>query len=124
MRLSRGRSPTNVETSINAVLQLPENWNSYGAASINNDSANNAMQLSLALARISKEPAPRVSASADGNVVLCWYRDNVSLEIEAMPNGIFDYLSLDELIDENDDAGVLSISNMTDFVSDWLDESD
>lgn len=109
-----------VAVNIDEVMLLPENWNSYGAAAIDGHSGSNAKILCERLSERSVRTAPRVSASADGNLVLCWYFDNLSLEIEVMPDGTFDYMSLDELNDENDRDGSLDVSSMADFVSVWL----
>lgn len=120
LRLSVSDWLHEVAVNIDEVMLLPENWNSYGAAAIDRYSGSNAKVLCELLSQRSVRTAPRVSASADGNLVLCWYIDNLSLEIEVMPDGTFDYMSLDELNDENDRDGSLDVSSMADFVSVWL----
>lgn len=109
-----------VAANIDEVMLLPENWNSYGAAAIDSHSGRNAKILCRLLAERMVHPAPQISASADGNLVFCWYSGSLSLELEVMPDGIFEYMSLDEMNDENDRDGSVDISNMVDFVSAWL----
>jgi len=82
--------------SLNQLLFLPDNWNSYGAFAPRRESIDHAREWAARLANhVFATAKPVVSASADGNAVLCWYRGEDSLELEVLPTGVVDYVLLD-----------------------------
>src|SRR5262249_40210298 len=68
------------------LLQLPGNWDSYGAAPTDPRAARMALQL-LAMIMNADTPAPTVVPTVRGGVQLEWHHHNVDLEIELPPNG-------------------------------------
>ncbi len=91
--------------ALNQLLFLQDNWNSYGASAPRRDSIDlardwaariaNHRRLDLTESEDAAIATPTVSASADGNAVLCWYRGEDSLELEVLPTGFVDYVLLD-----------------------------
>ena len=85
--------PTIVEELV-ALLELPRNWNSYQAAEISESSVSFAAQLARELVAAGVTSSPHVSASADGNAVLCWYDGELSIEMEVLPSGAVDFVAM------------------------------
>jgi hypothetical protein len=82
-----------ISHELERLQELPFNWNSYGALQISPDSARHAANLASSLALEEELPAPQASATADGNVMLCWYGTDSSVEFECLPSGVFKYVT-------------------------------
>ena len=73
------------------LLELPENWNSYGARPI--DPAALAWALELLGSTMNPEtPAPTLVPTSGGGVELEWHTRGIDLEVHAVPpRGIYFY---------------------------------
>lgn len=90
---------------VERLLELEANWNSYGANPIAFDSVVRAQALLLALARIEDVESPTVTASPDGNVAFCWDYDRGSLDVEVLPDGVFQFAYINESDSSRDEDG-------------------
>ncbi len=73
---------------LNEIVELPENWNSYGAAKIRKEAASNAMRL-IRWPMIVKVAFPAIVPVPTGNIQLEWHESGIDLEIEVTPDGFF-----------------------------------
>lgn len=83
-----------VVDELECLLELPRNWNSYGAREISESSVSFTAQLAQELARACVVARPQVSATADGNAVLCWYKGETSVEMEVLPSGAVEFVAM------------------------------
>lgn len=81
---------------LHALLQLKENWDSYGAEPMDPRSVVHAENLLRWLARFVGVEAPTVTASPDGHAALCWDDGQRSLEVEVRSDGVFQFTFIDE----------------------------
>lgn len=65
------------------LLQLPENWDSYGARAPRWDAANNLVAV-LASIMQRKTPSPSIVPSAEGHFQAEWHRNGIDLEVEVV----------------------------------------
>lgn len=93
---------------IDALADLPENWDSYGASPLSPDSISLAKAVLTALASVETVEEPTVTASPDGNVALCWDNGERSLDVEVRPDGFLDYSYLNESQSISDAEGSTS----------------
>ena len=99
------------------LLELDENWNSYGSPAINPRSVQKAINLIYCLSIEDIPQNPTISATPDGNATVCWYNDEFSLEIEIFPEGNCEYVYLDRQDENLDDEGdFYSIDSVTSLV--------
>ena len=81
----------NAAGTIRELLQLPPNWNTYGAPRISPSAAELAMEV-LAIAQRDGLPGPAVVPTAEGGIQLEWARRGSELEIEVLPDRTLAYL--------------------------------
>lgn len=74
-----------VVAGLEAILSLPEGWNSYHAHRIDGQAAIRAVQLLLDTAQ-AETPAPSVVPTAPGGVQLEWHMRGIDLEVEITPD--------------------------------------
>jgi hypothetical protein len=74
--------------SLQELLQLPENWNSYGARPIVPEWAASALKLLVKMAP-ADTPVPIVVPTTRGGVLLEWHMRAIDLEIETLAEGQF-----------------------------------
>ncbi len=91
---------------LRSLLELQDNWDSYGGRAIDRQSVEIATQLLKALAVVEGVEAPTVTASPDGNAALCWDNGRRSLDLEVMPDGRFEYVFLNEDNASKDEEGI------------------
>lgn len=87
--------PQQLEALFREIKELPENWNSYGAARISQWSITQARKivndgLALGLA------VPRVSPASGASVGIEWQTDNADLVIDVDPRQGITYLTVDK----------------------------
>lgn len=68
------------------ILQLPENWNSYGARRVALDAVADALDV-LGETMLETTPAPSIVATSRGGVQLEWHMRGIDLEVGVTPNG-------------------------------------
>ena len=81
-----GREPAwfgPTQRSLQDVLQLPENWNSYGARPIDPELAASALKLLVKVAP-ADVPPPIVVPTTQGGILLEWHMREIDLEIETL----------------------------------------
>jgi hypothetical protein len=76
-------------------LQLPENWNSYGARPIDPELAASALKLLVKIAPFSA-PSPIVVPTTQGGILLEWHMCGIDLEIETLAVNAFHVFYEDE----------------------------
>jgi hypothetical protein len=69
------------------VINLPENWDSYGAEPVRNISGHFAHVLLGRVSRIETVSCPKISATPDGYVTFVWDDSQRTLELEFLDNG-------------------------------------
>src|SRR5688500_2732476 len=74
--------------SIQELLQLPENWNSYGARPIDPELAASALRLLVKVAP-TDAPPPIVVPTTRGGILLEWHLHEVDLEVETLAADTF-----------------------------------
>jgi hypothetical protein len=81
---AKAASPAWLKPTIQALqdlLQLPENWDGYGAVQVREQLAQQALMM-LADVMENDAPAPSVVPLSDGGVQVEWHRRGLNLEIE------------------------------------------
>jgi hypothetical protein len=79
---------TAITERMERLLELPENWDSYGASRIDPRAVAAAVEL-LDTAMRADTPEPTVVPSPRGGVQLEWHTHSIDLEIEIPPTGPF-----------------------------------
>ena len=92
---------------IDRLRELKQNWDSYGANSVDLRSIEVAKQLVRKLAQVTGIDCPRISASPAGYVALSWewQKHSRELDLEILPDGTLRYSFLDEDHPTNDTEG-------------------
>ena len=80
---------------LNEVLELPENWDSYGSRPVTRVAGDRAMEI-LTRSDIEYFLAPRVVPVSGGGLQLEWKSNNRSLEIEILDDGSIEYLTCED----------------------------
>ncbi len=115
--VSRHRSPTwlrSVESRINELLNLPENWDSYGAEHIHAETAEKALQVLEELADWNT-PDPSVVPTNRGGVQFEWHTRGIDFEIQFDPSGEIRFC-FENPAREGELQGVLTFNDYTDLV--------
>ena len=81
--------------SLQEALQLPENWNSYGARPVDPDLATSALKLLVTVAP-ADAPPPIVVPTTRGGILLEWHMWGIDLEIETLTAASFHVFYEDE----------------------------
>jgi hypothetical protein len=103
------------------LTQLPANWDSYGAAPINDRALEKAAQYLVYLACVVGVPAPGVGATPDGEVALTWDEAAWSLDASVDATGLIRYVYLDERDHRNDrETRTRDIGQLVQFLAQWL----
>ena len=68
---------------LNTILQLPEGWDSYGAAPIAFENAEYAVRL-LDFIMTAATPAAFIAPTSKGSLQLEWHRSGIDLEVEIL----------------------------------------
>jgi hypothetical protein len=74
-----------VVTRLNALLALPEGWDTYGGAQLDLQAAVGGLQILTAMGFVG--PIPHLAPSPDGDLVMEWDVDGASLSVEVSPTG-------------------------------------
>jgi len=96
-----------VRARIEHLLTLEENWDSYGAAPIRRDLAEEALATLLEIAPPGT-PAPQVFATPRGGLQFEWHLERFYLEVEPKGDGVFG------LLFEQDDETICEAEDVTD----------
>jgi hypothetical protein len=72
-----------VETQVSKLLELPANWDSYGACAIRIDAVDTLIKV-LRDVMSAATPAPTIVAVADGHLQAEWHTHGVDLEMEVV----------------------------------------
>ena len=94
----KGREPdwfAPTRRSLQEALQLPENWNSYGARPVDPELAASALKLLIMVAP-NDAPPPIVVPTTQGGILLEWHMRGIDLEIETLAAGRFHVFYEDE----------------------------
>ena len=81
--------------AIRSLRALEQNWDSYGAHTVNDDSIEKSKTLAISLSTIENVTAPVVTATPAGHVGFCWDSGDWSLDAEVYPSGLVEYVYLD-----------------------------
>lgn len=93
-----GREPAwfgPTQRSIQDLLLLPENWNSYGARPIDPDLAASAIKLLVKVAP-TEAPPPIVVPTTRGGILFEWHMRDIDLEVETLAIESFHVFYADE----------------------------
>lgn len=91
--------------AIRAMLRREQGWDSYRARPIDADSAEVAVALLRSVVGLNRPPSA-IGANVCGHVELHWHTEDRSLELEALPDGSFAYVRIDEGPAGSDREGV------------------
>lgn len=83
------------DQKISELSQLPENWDGYGSRSIQQAAVEQASALLSKLASFNL-PAPQIFPVPGGGIQLEFRQDSRELEIEILPDGSIEYLTVNE----------------------------
>jgi len=72
---------------LNALLCLPQNWNSYGSLPIKPATIRRAFQFMVHALPL-QAPAPAIVPTPSGGIQLEWHQDGIDLEIELLADRI------------------------------------
>ncbi len=86
---------SNALKALRSLRALEQNWDSYGARTVNDDSIEQSKNLASSLSRIENVAAPTITATPSGYVGFCWDSGDRSLDAEVYPNGLVEYVYLD-----------------------------
>lgn len=88
---------------LNRLLELPVNWDSYGARPVHPYAVIYTIDL---LKRVMREetPVPHIGPTVGGDVQIEWHRNGVDLEIEIGRDGRYE-LSIDETRESHEETG-------------------
>jgi hypothetical protein len=75
-----------VRRAITALVRLPQNWDGYGAAPLDEQLVQDALRMLLGLMEYDT-PAPSVVPLGDGGIQFEWHRHGKNLEIEFPAGG-------------------------------------
>jgi hypothetical protein len=99
---------------------LPANWDSYGAAPVDNRAVKKAAQYLAYLACVVGVPAPGVGAAPDAEVALTWDEAAWSLDASVDASGLIRYVYLDERDHRNDrESRTRDIGQLVQFLAQW-----
>jgi hypothetical protein len=82
--------------AIERLLELSDNWDSYGAKAIESDAVACAIGVIEHLSHIQNVPEPTVTPTPDGHVGFCWDTGEWSLDLSVDPSGLLSYVFLDQ----------------------------
>jgi len=89
------------------LLNLPENWDSYGAKQVNVELAVSSLNLLSQIMR-NGTPVPSIVPTNSGGIQLEWHRNGVDLEIELISPRKFGVLFVDRVSGEERDEVISS----------------
>jgi hypothetical protein len=69
------------------LLDLPPNWDSYGARVVDVDSVKTALRVMFWTMK-PETPLPQIIPTPKGTIQLEWHLRGIDLEVEAMPSGL------------------------------------
>lgn len=81
--------------AIRSLRALEQNWDSYGAHTVKDDSIEKSKILACSLSEIENVAAPTITATPAGHVGFCWDSGDRSLDAEVYPSGLVEYVYLD-----------------------------
>jgi hypothetical protein len=84
-----------VEGQLDALPDLPENWDSYGAPPPATKTVEAAREFLRSLAAVKPTPQPYVSPTPTGGVFFQWQSGKHDLEIEVVSESTVEYLHVD-----------------------------
>ncbi len=87
--------------ALGRLIELNDNWDTYGAKRVNLRSISYAAQIACLLARVDTISEPSVTATPEGDVAFVWDDGNTSLDLEVGPDGLMSFVFLDETDDKN-----------------------
>ena len=99
--------------SLNSLLALEENWDSYGARKVSLETALSTIVL-LNSVMDDRTPPPSIVPTPSGNIQLEWHRSKIDLEVEVTPSKTYfiSYEDISGLTDPyEDDSPVHSVEN-------------
>ena len=85
------------QQAIARLARLPVNWDGYGSLPIKQPAIERAADLVTLLARFSIMPRPQIFPVSGGGLQLEFQRVNRELELEVMPDGSIEYLTVNEI---------------------------
>lgn len=118
----RGNPPwlTEVVRKLQDLAILDEDWDSYGAASIDHNSIANSLRLITFLAGFVGVEPPAVGGTPEGHVGLSWDEGKWSLDVEVLPDGRIEYVYLDERDHANDqEVTTINCSSVVALLTRW-----
>ena len=97
-----------VVDSLNLLLGLEENWDSYGARNVSLETAHAAIVLLYSVMG-DQTPIPSIVPVPSGNVQLEWHRSGIDLEVEITPSRRYSIFYQDENETSEDESPIHSV---------------
>ncbi|HEY9833366.1 MAG TPA: hypothetical protein V6D26_22630 [Stenomitos sp.] len=98
-------SPWQLNTirGIAKLANLPDNWDGYGSSKIQQKALETAFHLVLAI-QLEEPPTPHISPVPGGGIQLEWQTSTRELELEILPDGSIEFLTVLEGNDIEEDC--------------------
>jgi hypothetical protein len=101
-----------VRAQISQLLQLPANWDSYGADPVSDQVAQSTNGLLLALGGLLDLPRPLVSPTRRGGILLEWKSGPKEIEIEVVSRDAAAFLFTDDATAEEAEGELFREENL------------
>jgi hypothetical protein len=99
--------------TLRRILNLPANWDSYGAPPIQGELVEPVLQF-LDSVMSDSMPVPAIVPTSSGGIQLEWHTRGVDLEIEFTPSGLVHVYYLDHAADEEWEGDLESLRPQVD----------
>ena len=93
----------NTIRAIAKLANLPDDWDGYGSSKIQPNALTTAFHLVLAI-QVEEPPTPHISPVPGGGIQLEWQASTRELELEILPDGSIEFLTVLEVNDIEEDC--------------------
>lgn len=111
---------SDVCSAIEQLLDLPENWDSYGAYRVDPKSVSQGLAVATDLSWYVGIDRPTVTATPEGHVGFCWDSGHWSLDASIAPSGLISFVYLDrEDRDRDLESRTRKVERLVEFLTSW-----
>lgn len=102
--------------ALDALLTLPDRWDSYGARRVDRERVNATLNLLLGLLR-DDTPPPSCVPVSDGSVQIEWHTAGVDLEVSVLPGEVIEVSFRDAQTGQSREGELQTdLRRLTDFI--------
>lgn len=111
---------SDVRSEIQQLLDLQENWDSYGAYRVDRESVQQALSVAAGLSWFVGIDQPTVTATPEGHVGFCWDSGHWSLDASIDSSGLISFVFLDrEEPDRDRENRTRYVERLVEFLTSW-----